>query len=70
MKLTLIDISWSTASPVLPDAKLVTCLHFVQVIVYRQYLAILEDVIYISRLLPHYDGQWEWAMGRFCLTHW
>ena len=49
MKLTLIDISWSAANPVqLPDAKVANCLDLetrVQVIVYRQYLAILEDLV-------------------------
>ena len=48
MKLTLIDISWSAAGPVLLDAEVATCLVSnprAQVFAYRQYLAILEDLI-------------------------
>ena len=48
MKLTLIDISWSVASSVSHDAKVTTCIDLetqIQVIVCRQYLAILEDLM-------------------------
>ena len=57
MKLNLIDISWSASSLVSPNAKVASCLDLetrvgLYVIVYRQYLAILGDLIQ-----SHYDGQ-------------
>ena len=47
MKLILVNISWSVASPVSTNANVAICIDIetlVQVIAYRQYLAMLEDL--------------------------